>query len=116
MSNSAFQLNMNVVIDPYLARKLGLRLDQIVKEDFVDTAIEIAKAKSPYLTGNNRRKIKSQKIPRASGWWIGSKSGYGGYLEFGTSTMPARPYFFPALYEAMDVMRRKYGAKKGYVT
>jgi len=29
-----------------------------------------------------------------------STSGYGGYLETGTATMPARPYFKPALDKA----------------
>jgi len=50
---------------------------------------------SPLLTGNNRRSIKFDiKELSAS---VYSTSGYGGFLETGTSKMVARPYFKPAL-------------------
>ena len=69
------------------AAHLGLR----------DVAVGItqdAKEGSPYLTGHNRRSIDYdvQKLVAI----IYSASGYGGYLETGTSRMPARPYFKPA--------------------
>ena len=74
---------------------------------------------SPWLTGHNRRSIayavgsKTTKTGHASGdekpfneynlnlkeyeGAIYSTSGYGGFLETGTSRMAARPYFKPAL-------------------
>ena len=50
---------------------------------------------SPWLTGNNARSIKYE-IKKLSGS-VFSTSGYGGFLETGTSRMPARPYFKKAL-------------------
>ena len=54
-------------------------------------------------TGNNSRSIKYEVGPGgevAKGEYEGaiySTSGYGGFLETGTSRMPAYPYFKPAL-------------------
>lgn len=50
---------------------------------------------SPFLSGYNRRSIMFE-VEDLTGA-IYSTSGYGGYLETGTSRMPARPYFKPAL-------------------
>ena len=47
------------------------------------------------ISGNNSRSIKFE-IDRLSAL-VFSTSGYGGFLETGTSKMPARPYFKPAL-------------------
>ena len=60
---------------------------------------------SPYLTGHNRRSIKYE-IKKMAGS-VFSTSGYGGFLETGTSRMPARPYFKPAL----DKNIRKFPGK-----
>ncbi len=90
------------------ATRLGLR----------DTIVAIhndAVRGSPVLTGNNRRSIasevsgmgtiqqgtdaKTEKIVDDSRLEaaVYSTSGYGGYLETGTSKMGAQPYFKPAL-------------------
>ncbi len=50
---------------------------------------------SPYLTGHNRRSI-AYEIKGLTGL-VYSSSGYGGFLETGTSRMVARPYMKPAL-------------------
>jgi HK97 gp10 family phage protein len=50
---------------------------------------------SPKDTGNNMRSIKYEA--KGMNGAVFSTSGYGGYLETGTSRMPARPYFKPAL-------------------
>ena len=58
---------------------------------------------SPVLTGNNRRSIAYEVGPggvvatKAGQGAVYSTSGYGGFLETGTSRMNARPYFKPAL-------------------
>ncbi len=91
-----------------------------------DVTVEIANAVvkgSPWRTGHNRRSIrmkvgKEDSAPVTEGinvtedfnsWQpedlnelqaaVFSTSGYGGYLETGTSRMAARPYFKPALDE-----------------
>ena len=55
------------------------------------------------VTGNNSRSIKYEVGPggevakKEGEGAVYSTSGYGGYLETGTATMPAFPYFKPAL-------------------
>lgn len=64
-----------------------------------------AKQKSPYLTGNNRRSI-SFEMPTPLRARIYTESGYGGFLELGTSRMAPRPYFAPAYQETRDLMSK----------
>ena len=74
------------------------KVDNASKKAFKNTVVAIANdviKESPYLSGNNARMIKYD-IDGLSGA-VYSTSGYGGYLETGTSRMPARPYFKPAL-------------------
>ncbi len=55
---------------------------------------------SPVKTGTNRRSINIETEINSKGEVEGklfTQSGYGGYLEVGTSKMPARPYLFPAV-------------------
>ena len=49
---------------------------------------------SPVLTGFNRNSIQYRINPLSG--MVFSTSGYGGWLEIGTSRMPARPHFKPA--------------------
>ena len=69
-----------------------------------------AKIKSPYLTGNNRRSITFE-MPTPLRVRIYTESGYGGFLELGTSRMAPRPYFAPAYQETRDLMNN--GSKWG---
>ena len=90
------------------AGRLGMR--DVVVEVHAQT-IEPWPVGSPFLTGNNRRSLAAE----VSGMGIVagteaervvddsklegvvySTSGYGGYLETGTSSTPARPYIKPA--------------------
>ena len=85
-----WRVNVNVL------RTMGI-VDGAVEEGLKDTVVEAAAEVvrgSPVLTGHNRRSI---------GYWVRklrakifSTSGYGGYLETGTSKMAAQPYFKPA--------------------
>ena len=77
---------------------IGPIVDRNLQTDFVDVMVEQAKALSPYLTGHNRRSISFLKgvKGRMVTWAVGTMSGYGGYLEFGTKRRPATPYFLPA--------------------
>ena len=89
-----------------------------LRDSLVDIAGDVIK-ESPKLTGHNARSIayklgrkvtqtgkeKGEEKPFEKGEpdiktlesAIYSTSGYGGMLETGTSKMPARPYFKPAL-------------------
>jgi len=62
--------------------------------------------KPPHIlgTGTNRRSIdvsvtETDKGPQAQ---LFTQSGYGGYLETGTSKMRAQPYLYPAFIENID--------------
>ena len=84
--------------------------------NFLDDFEEIAKELSPYETGNNRSQIHvkrrwaaSKKFYDMEAW---TESGYGAYLELGTSKKSSkfypgpyisgqwRPYFQPAFEQA----------------
>src|SRR5438045_6616350 len=70
-------------------------------------AYNLAKGKhAPYIlgTGTNRRSIDftvelSEQGVQAK---LFTQSGYGGYLEVGTSKMRAQPYLYPAFIENVD--------------
>ena len=68
--------------------------ERALRHVVTDIAADAVKG-SPVLTGNNRRSIAFE-VKQLEGT-IYSTSGYGGYLETGTTRMPARPYFKPAL-------------------
>ena len=117
--------------------KLNLDIDKVTKEVIEanrlamrDTVVGItndAVKLSPYQTGHNRRSIAAEVSGMgvvASGGEGGSErmvddskiegavfstSGYGGFLETGTSKMPGRPYFKPAL--DMNFTQEKFGEK-----
>ena len=70
-------------------------LDETLDFDILPDAVD----GSPHITGNNARSIRTE-TEEVSGRVEGSiftQSGYGGYLEVGTSKMAARPYLFPAV-------------------
>lgn len=64
-----------------------------------------AKEKSPYLTGNNRRSVALEMVT-ALRVRVYTESGYGGWLELGTSRTAPRPYFAPAYQETRDLMSK----------
>jgi len=78
--------------------KLGDKFKPAMEAGLRDTIIEItndAIKGSPVLTGNNRRSIAFEAKELTAATF--STSGYGGFLETGTSRMGAQPYFKPAL-------------------
>ena len=115
--------------------KVTKAVDDATRQAMRDTVVAVTNDSvklSPWATGNNRRSIAGEvsgmgmvasggegsaervvddsKIEGA----IYSTSGYGGFLETGTSKMPARPYFKPAL--DMNFTQEKYAEKvKGYL-
>lgn len=74
--------------------KVNKATEKAIKNIVVDIANDAIKG-SPVLTGNNRRSIMFEA--KGLEGIIYSTSGYGGYLETGTATMAAQPYFKPAL-------------------
>lgn len=85
-------------------------VERNLKEMFVDVFVEVAKEKAPpppkntasgeeyRNTGNNAASIEAEGDGLR--WTIATHSNYGGYLEFGTKKMRARPYFSVAAVEA----------------
>ena len=75
---------------------------------FADEFVEIAKERSPRLSGNNASTIRAlRKGPLK--WWVHTESNYGAYLELGTSRMAPRPYFAPAYRAAAKNFERNRG-------
>jgi len=67
-------------------------------QDYVDTALGIITKLAPIDTGNHRSMIDQRS--EGAGFVIFSASGYGGFLEEGTSRMVAQPHFSPGLQQA----------------
>lgn len=91
--------------DAVLRAALAAGAEQI--GTFCDTMSAIASRNSPVDTGNNRDSIAT-KTGIEGGKPVGrvyTQSGYGGWLEIGTSRMAARPYLAPAYQEAKDLTR-----------
>ena len=91
--------------DAVLRAALAAGAEQI--GTFCDTMSAIASKNSPVDTGNNRDSIAT-KTGVEGGKPVGrvyTQSGYGGWLEIGTSKMVARPYLAPAYQEAKDLTR-----------
>ena len=69
-----------------------------------------AKQLTPVKTGNNKRSISidpAKKTNDAPVARVFTTSGYGGWLEIGTSKMAARPYMGPAFEAAKKAQRTK---------
>lgn len=71
---------------------------QAVQETFELDIKPDAVQNSPKLTGTNARSIDTEVVKTDQGVTatIFTQSGYGGYLELGTSKMKAQPYIYPA--------------------
>lgn len=66
-------------------------------------------------TGTNRRSIDSQvtDVPEGVRAQLFTQSGYGGYLELGTSKMRAQPYLNPAFDEHIGKLPQRVKEKLG---
>jgi HK97 gp10 family phage protein len=64
-------------------------------------------------TGHNRRSIDAtvEDTPNGPQAELFTQSGYGGYLEVGTSRMPARPYIWPAFQRFIGKLGEIMAAK-----
>ena len=94
-------------IDWNKIRKYGVLTIHDAIVDVQDRTVELAVQKSPYLTGHNRNSIAAGPLKEDGREVIGevfTESGYGGYLELGTSRMKARPYLQPAAIQAVKQM------------
>ena len=67
------------------------------------------KGKYAYGTGANRQSIdvEVEETPEGPKGMLFSQSGYGGYLEWGTSKMRAQPYLWPALLRFKDKIAKR---------
>ncbi len=66
-------------------------------------------------TGTNRRSIDStvEEVPTGVKATLFTQSGYGGYLELGTSKMRAQPYLNPAFDEHIGKLADRVKEKLG---
>ena len=97
-------MQVNVKLDDALVRanlgKLSDKMGKAMEAGLRDTIVEIANTVitvHPWQTqtGNNSRSIKYEAKGLTAS--VFSTSGYGGFLETGTSRMAAYPYFKPAV-------------------
>lgn len=74
---------------------------------FCDTMADFARELTPYNTGNNKDSIETKTGVEGNKpvGRVYTQSGYGGWLEIGTSKMAARPYLAPAYQKAKDLTR-----------
>lgn len=80
------------------------KLSEEKMKDFVENITELAKDKSPVLTGHNKSTITWEKKDKV--FRIFGQSGYSGYLELGTAKMKAQPYIFPAYEQSLDEFKK----------
>jgi len=75
--------------------------------EFLEVMAGETRRLSPHDTGNNARSIEidEKELYKLKGR-VYTTSGYGGYLEIGTSKMGAQPYFRPAFEIAKRVLNR----------
>jgi len=105
--SSSIELNLDV---PRAIKEVENANKQAMRDTVVQVTLD-AVHMSPWLTGNNRRSIVGEVsgMGRVAGskaermvddskieGAVYSTSGYGGFLETGTSKMPAQPYIKPA--------------------
>ena len=86
-----FKVNLK---DKEVMEKVERAAEKGLKEVVIAIANDVVKG-SPVLTGNNKRSIAYESTELEGS--VYSTSGYGGFLETGTSKIGARPYFKPAL-------------------
>ena len=95
--------------------KQVLEMSGALARDFAETMAAAAAELSPYKTGHNKSSIKALTHEQfaahggsgaqAGRYYVVTESGYGAYLELGTSRLPARPYFAPAFERARREFR-----------
>lgn len=74
-------------------------------EEALDDPIKTAAVQgSPYRRGTNRRSIDFDVDRAKLTGRLFTQSGYGGYLEVGTSRMGPRPYMVPAVERNKDAI------------
>lgn len=78
---------------------------------FTEDAVSEIKTEAPYDTGNHRSLIahgpgEKSFGGKATSMRIFSQSGYGAYLEFGTSRMTSQPHFAPGIRSVISDWKR----------
>lgn len=73
-------------------------------EAFGDLAKELARDLVPVKTGDLKASIEAVK-KGSMRLVFRTRTNYGGYVEFGTKRMPARPYMAPAVHAALAEMK-----------
>lgn len=90
----AFKMDWDNAIEQALIA-LGPALMDATAQEIARRAKQPPPVGSPFDTGTNRRSIIWRNI-NGRLWVVATTSGYGGFLELGTSKMPARPYLKPS--------------------
>lgn len=69
----------------------------------------------PGGTGTNRRSIDAEVVisPQGPKATLFTSSGYGGYLEVGTSKMRAQPYLYPAFTKFIGKLKERIQQRVG---
>jgi len=110
VKNSTVKLNLRIAD---AKEEMRVATFEAVQEVFELDIKAAAKEGSPVLTGTNKRSIDTEvtEYPAGIQGQLFTQSGYGGYLEIGTSKMPARPYLQPAFDEGVASIAEKVKEK-----
>jgi hypothetical protein len=92
----------DVKINPAGLRQMA-RVNEKLMLDIAELTREGAADRSPVaaINGGNNRDSIALKIESPMSMYVHTESGYGGWLEIGTSKMAARPYIRPAYQDAV---------------
>jgi len=88
-----------------LKRLKSIRVDAL--EAFAVQAQVKAKQFAPYITSNLKSSITYNLSKNGEGFSLFTQTGYGGYVELGTSSRAANPYLRPGIEAATDIFESK---------
>lgn len=104
--NGKVEIDFNEDFDG-LVKRISEKLEHGLSSlaaDTVQNAQDIVKTSGYHKTGHNASSITWDR--EGDSFRVYTQSGYGGYLELGTSKMPGKPYLRPGAMKSIDNLSR----------